>query len=147
MRERLADKLFELIPVGVGEAGAVKLSKADLEAVLGEGMRWTERRGISWPEDRQCCEEGGCFASADPSKVSDRAKKRGLVQLGSLGSGNHYTEVQVVDEIYNREAAAVMGITAPGQMSVFLARRQTEQPCKHCRGVRSNMAGRGVPLY
>lgn len=120
MRERLADRLFERIPVGVGEAGAVKLSRADLEAVLAEGMGWTERRGISWPEDRQFCEEGGCFRGADPSKVSERAKKRGLVQLGSLGSGNHYKEVQVVDQIYDREAAAVLGIRERGQVMVMI---------------------------
>ncbi|GAB4820986.1 hypothetical protein N2152v2_008032 [Parachlorella kessleri] len=119
-RDKLADTLFEVIPVGVGESGAQRLNRDSLDAVLKDGMKWTEKAGLSWPEDRQVCEEQGCFAMADPSKVSDRAKKRGLLQLGSLGSGNHYTEIQTVQEIYDPAAAAAMGIEREGQVCVMI---------------------------
>ncbi|TKR93374.1 hypothetical protein L596_007844 [Steinernema carpocapsae] len=84
------------------------------------GMDWTLREGYSWPEDKEHCEEYGRMVQADASKVSTRAKKRGLPQLGTLGAGNHYGEVQVVDEIYDEYAAAKMGIDHVGQVCVML---------------------------
>lgn len=120
VRERLASIMAELIPVGVGEAGAVKLTPEELDDALKRGMEWTEDKGYSWPEDRQVCEEHGRFADADPRKVSERAKKRGRPQAGSLGSGNHYVEVQAVDTIFDEEAAKVLGITRVGQVAVMI---------------------------
>jgi tRNA-splicing ligase RtcB (3'-phosphate/5'-hydroxy nucleic acid ligase) len=84
------------------------------------GMDWALREGFAWPEDREHCEENGRMLLADPSKVSKRAKKRGVTQLGTLGAGNHYTEVQVVDEIYDEAAAGRMGINQIGQVCVMI---------------------------
>jgi tRNA-splicing ligase RtcB (3'-phosphate/5'-hydroxy nucleic acid ligase) len=120
IRENLALSLEELIPVGIGEAGAMKLTSAELDKVLRYGMEYTEEKGISWPEDRLVCEGHGRFQNADPKKVSERAKKRGRPQAGSLGSGNHYVEVQAVDTIYDVEAAKIMGITRKGQVLVMI---------------------------
>lgn len=120
VREKLASALFEAIPVGVGEAGAVKLTAPELDEVLKKGMEWTESKGFSWPEDRVVAEEHGRFQAADPSAVSDRAKKRGRPQLGSLGSGNHYVELQAVDTIFDKASADIMGITEVGQLCVMI---------------------------
>ena len=75
------------------------------------GMDWSLREGYAWAEDKEHCEEYGRMLTADPSKVSKRAKKRGLPQLGTLGAGNHYAEIQVVDHIYDKHAADRMGIS------------------------------------
>ncbi len=79
------------------------------------GMDWCLREGYSWAEDKEHCEEYGRMLNADPSKVSNRAKKRGLPQLGTLGAGNHYAEIQIVDEIFDHSAADKMGIDRIGQ--------------------------------
>ena len=84
------------------------------------GMDWSLREGYSWAEDKEHCEEYGRMLAADPSKVSERAKKRGLPQLGTLGAGNHYCEIQVVDEIYNKFAASKMGIDFTGQVCIMI---------------------------
>uniref|UniRef100_A0A914RBG6 3'-phosphate/5'-hydroxy nucleic acid ligase n=1 Tax=Parascaris equorum TaxID=6256 RepID=A0A914RBG6_PAREQ len=84
------------------------------------GMDWTLREGYSWAEDKEHCEEYGRMLQADASKVSPRAKKRGLPQLGTLGAGNHYGEVQVVDEIFDTYAASKMGIDRVGQVCVMI---------------------------
>ena len=84
------------------------------------GMDWSLREGYAWAEDKEHCEEYGRMLQADPSKVSQRAKKRGLPQLGTLGAGNHYAEIQIVDEIYNSHAAAKMGIEERGQVCIMI---------------------------
>ena len=84
------------------------------------GMDWSLREGYAWAEDKEHCEEYGRMLQADPSKVSQRAKKRGLPQLGTLGAGNHYAEIQIVDEIYNLHAAAKMGIEERGQVCIMI---------------------------
>ena len=83
-------------------------------------MDWSLREGYAWAEDKEHCEEYGRILSADPSKVSKRAKKRGLPQLGTLGAGNHYAEIQVVDEIFDKAAADKMGIDRVGQVCVMI---------------------------
>jgi tRNA-splicing ligase RtcB (3'-phosphate/5'-hydroxy nucleic acid ligase) len=83
-------------------------------------MDWSIREGYAWAEDKEHCEEYGRMLQADPTKVSKRAKKRGLPQLGTLGAGNHYCEIQVVDEIFDRHAAARMGIDQIGQVCVMI---------------------------
>jgi len=84
------------------------------------GMDYCLREGYSWPEDREHCEEQGRMLLADPSKVTKRAKKRGITQLGTLGAGNHYVEVQVVEEIFDELAAQRMGIGKIGQVCVMI---------------------------
>jgi len=79
-------------------------------------MDWSLREGYAWPEDKEHCEEYGRMLNADPSKVSKRAKKRGLPQMGTLGAGNHYAEIQIVEEIFNETAAKKMGIDETGQV-------------------------------
>lgn len=95
VREQLAQSLFDHIPVGVGSKGVIPTTMADLNAALELGLDWSVREGYAWSEDKEHCEEYGRMLQADPSKVSARAKKRGLPQLGTLGAGNHYCEVQV----------------------------------------------------
>lgn len=81
------------------------MNAKDLEEALEMGVDWSLREGYAWAEDKEHCEEYGRMLQADPNKVSARAKKRGLPQLGTLGAGNHYAEIQVVDEIFNEYAA------------------------------------------
>uniref|UniRef100_A0AC35GF31 RNA-splicing ligase RtcB homolog n=1 Tax=Panagrolaimus sp. PS1159 TaxID=55785 RepID=A0AC35GF31_9BILA len=119
-KEQLAQSLFDHIPVGVGSRGIIPIKANDFEQCLQYGMDWSLREGYSWTEDKEHCEEYGRMLQADASKVSMRAKKRGLPQLGTLGAGNHYGEVQVVDEIYDRHAAAKMGIEEKGQVCVMV---------------------------
>lgn len=119
-KEELAQALFNHIPVGVGSKGVIPTDSASLEAALEMGMDWSLREGYCWPEDKEHCEEYGRLLNADPRKVSRRAKKRGLSQLGTLGAGNHYAEVQAVDEIYDKGAAKAMGIDHKGQICVMI---------------------------
>lgn len=120
VKEQLAQSLFDHIPVGVGSKGVIPMNSKDLEEALEMGMDWSLREGYSWAEDKEHCEEYGRMLQADPRKVSDRAKKRGLPQLGTLGAGNHYAEIQVVDEIYDKFAASKMGVDFKGQICVMI---------------------------
>jgi len=120
VRENLAQSLFDHIPVGVGSKGVIPTTNDDLEAALEMGMDWSVREGYAWAEDKEHCEEYGRMLQADPAKVSKRAKKRGLPQLGTLGAGNHYCEIQVVDEIFDSHAARRMGIDQLGQICIMI---------------------------
>lgn len=120
VKEELAQSLFDHIPVGVGSKGVIPTTAADLNAALEMGMDWSVREGYSWAEDKEHCEEFGRMLQANPNKVSSRAKKRGLPQLGTLGAGNHYCEIQIVDEIYDTYAASRMGIDQVGQACVMI---------------------------
>ena len=106
----LVTDLFNSIPSGVGSKGAIKLNQSQLDEVLVKGVGWAINNGYGNKEDAEVCEENGNIANADPDKVSDRAKKRGAPQLGSLGSGNHFLEIQKVAEIHDEEAAKRMGL-------------------------------------
>ncbi len=106
----LVNQLFRDIPTGVGQKGNIRLSYQDLDRVLVEGAAWMVEHGYGRPEDLAHCEESGAIDGADPTAVSDRAKKRGLPQLGTLGSGNHFLEVQYVELVFEPEIAQVMGI-------------------------------------
>ncbi|MEM1951488.1 MAG: RtcB family protein [Candidatus Nitrosocaldus sp.] len=116
----LVNELFRAVPSGVGSEGVVKLSSAELDEVLTEGVHWAIRNGYGWDEDAEVCEENGKMRGADPSKVSNMARKRGAPQLGTLGSGNHFLEVQRVDKIYDEKAANAMGIEREGQITVLI---------------------------
>ena len=106
----LASALNHFCPSGVGGRGAVKLSDDELDRVCREGAGWALKHGYANEADLRRTEESGCIAGADPFKISQRAKNRGKPQLGSLGAGNHFIEVDGVDEIFSTEAADVMGL-------------------------------------
>jgi tRNA-splicing ligase RtcB len=116
----LVNELFRSIPSGVGSEGSVKLSRSELDVLLVEGVRWAVTHGYGTDDDADVCEEGGSIAGADPASVSDTARKRGASQLGSLGSGNHFLEVQKVDKIYDERAAKAMGLDHAGQLTVLI---------------------------
>ncbi|KAL7672208.1 hypothetical protein ACOME3_007102 [Neoechinorhynchus agilis] len=120
VKDQLAQSMFDHIPVGVGSKGIIPMNAQDLDEVLEMGVDWSLREGYSWVEDKEHCEEYGRMLQAEPDKVSVRAKKRGLPQLGTLGAGNHYAEIQVVDEIYDKFAASKMGIDFNGQVCVMI---------------------------
>ncbi|MFB5621026.1 MAG: RtcB family protein, partial [Nitrosopumilus sp.] len=108
--KELVNDLFSSIPSGVGSKGAVKLTHSELDEVLVKGVNWAIDHGYGSSDDADVCEENGQIQNADPNKVSDKARKRGAPQLGSLGSGNHFLEVQKVSEIHDEEAAKRMGL-------------------------------------
>ncbi len=93
--KQLVDRLYERVPAGVGSTGFVKLSKNDFRKVVEQGARWCIRNGYGWSEDLELTEESGCIEEADSSKISEKAVDRGFNQIGTLGSGNHYLEIQV----------------------------------------------------
>ena len=115
----LVNDLFKSIPSGVGSKGAVRLTQSELDEVLVKGVMWAIEHGYGTNDDADVCEENGQMANADPNKVSDKARKRGAPQLGSLGSGNHFLEVQRVEEIHDEEAAKRMGIQK-GNVTVLI---------------------------
>jgi len=117
--KELVNDLFSSIPSGVGSKGAVKLSHSELDEVLVKGVNWAIDHGYGSSNDSDVCEENGQIQNADPNKVSDKAKKRGAPQLGSLGSGNHFLEVQKVAEVHDEEAANRMGIKV-GTITVLI---------------------------
>ena len=113
VRSKLKDlvtDLFSSIPSGVGSKGSVKLSHSELDEVLVNGVNWAIDHGYGSSDDSDVCEENGQIKNADPNKVSDKARKRGAPQLGSLGSGNHFLEVQKVAEVHDEETANRMGL-------------------------------------
>ena len=118
----LVDALFAAVPSGVGARGFVHLTAGDLRDVMRKGAAWCVRNGYGWPEDLAATEAGGCLPGAEPEHVSARAADRGIQQLGTLGSGNHYLEIQVVppDGIHDPAVARAFGITEPGQVLVML---------------------------
>ena len=118
--ERLIAELFVSIPSGVGSAGKIRVNVKELDQVLVRGSRWAVEKGYGEAEDIVVTEELGSMKGADPAKVSGKAKKRGIPQLGTLGSGNHFLEVGVVDKIYDRGAATAMGIGDVGQVLVWI---------------------------
>lgn len=114
VREKLKDvvtDLFNSIPSGVGSKGAIRLSKQELDEVLVKGVDWAIANGYGTAQDKDSCEESGQMKGADPNKVSERARKRGAPQLVSLGSGNHFLEIQKVSEVHDEQAAERMGLT------------------------------------
>ena len=118
---KLVDTLFRNVPCGLGSRRRdFRVSPSDLDRMVVEGVEWLVDRGFGWPEDVEHCEERGCMEGADPSKVSGTAKNRGLAQIGTLGSGNHFLEVQKVDKIFDPKVAEVFGITHEGQVTVMI---------------------------
>ncbi|MBA2288514.1 MAG: RtcB family protein [Ktedonobacteraceae bacterium] len=118
--DRLADELFNTLPSGVGTDGKRRLNPDEMREVMLRGAAWAIEEGYGFPEDLELTEENGCLAGANPEAVSKHAIQRGISQLGSLGSGNHFCEVQVVDHIYDEQAARALGIAQKGQIVVTI---------------------------
>ena len=118
--EQIVNELFYAVPTGVGGRGTIRLSKVEFKDVMVKGALWAIENGLGWSGDLKAIEESGKIEGADPDNVSDRAIKRGIGQLGTLGSGNHYLEVQSVDTIYDPEYARSVGIFEKGQVTVMI---------------------------
>ncbi len=118
--DKLADELFSNLPSGVGGAGMRDLSLAEMRSVMARGSAWAVEEGYGFDDDLEVTEELGCLAGANPDAVSETAVRRGMKQLGSLGSGNHFCEVQKVEHIYDMEAATALGIGQVGQIVVAI---------------------------
>jgi tRNA-splicing ligase RtcB len=110
LKAAIADALFASIPCGVGSQSAIHLNKKEMHQMLENGAKWAVKQGYGCTEDLEYIEEQGCMAGADPDAVSDRAKERQYREMGTLGSGNHYLEVQAVDTIFEPHIAAAFGI-------------------------------------
>ncbi len=116
----LVDELYNTIPSGLGSTGNIRLPEREMARVLEEGAGWAVREGYGRPEDLETTEEQGAIAGADEGSVSRRARERGTSQLGTLGSGNHFLEVAVVDRIWDEAAAHIMGIDRKGQIMLWI---------------------------
>jgi tRNA-splicing ligase RtcB len=118
---QLAGAIFENVPSGLGSRRKdFSVSSGDLDRLVVEGVQWLIDLGLGWAEDAEHCEERGCMKNAEPSKVSATAKKRGLTQIGTLGSGNHFLEIQKVDKILDQRRAKTFGIEQEGQVTVMI---------------------------
>jgi tRNA-splicing ligase RtcB len=119
--KEIVDLLFQRVPAGVGTHGFLKLSHDEFRNLVEQGARWCVEHDFGWEEDLEFTEERGCIAGADASKISDRAVERSCNQVGTLGSGNHYLEVQVVrpEDVRDKELAEKFGITIPNQIVVM----------------------------
>lgn len=118
--KELVDAMFNNVPSGLGSKGKIRLRSGEIDQVLVKGSRWAVEHGYGKAEDLETTEEQGSMTGADPSMVSQKAKERGIPQLGTLGSGNHFLEVAVVDEIQEPEIAKVMGIKQLGQVVLMI---------------------------
>ncbi|HEU0276178.1 MAG TPA: RtcB family protein [Candidatus Udaeobacter sp.] len=118
---QIVDRLYERVPAGVGSHGFLKLSHHDFRDLVEQGARWCVERGYGWEDDLEVTEENGCISGANASKISERAVERGFNQVGTLGSGNHYLEVQVARpaDVRDNELAEKFGITSPNQVVVM----------------------------
>ena len=147
--DAIADALFREVPCGVGSHGAVRVTVPELDKVLREGAKWAVASGRGWASDLDHCEEGGTLANAEPSSVSQGAKQRGRDQLGTLGSGNHFLEVQEVEAIYDQDAARTLGLEQ-GAVTVMIhcgSRGLGHQVCTdHVRDVVGKLAGWRIVL-
>jgi len=132
--KELVHQLFRDIPCGTGTKGNVPASMADIDHVLTRGARWVVEKGFGERDDLTFCEEEGQLAGADPDACSKRAKQRGLPQIGTLGSGNHFLEVQYVQKIFEPEIAACFGLR-PDQIVILIhsgSRGFGHQVCTDC---------------
>jgi len=110
VKERLADSLYQMVPAGLGSTGDIRLQEREMDAMLSGGAQWAVKQGFGHKDDLQYIEEAGCMSGADPGAVSSQAKRRQRDEMGTLGSGNHYLEVQEITEIFEPTAADAFGI-------------------------------------
>ena len=119
--QELTSTIFSNVPCGLGSRRKdFRVTVHELERLMTEGVQWVIDQGLGWSEDIEHCEERGCMENANPDKVSATAKNRGLTQVGTLGSGNHFLEIQKVDKIYDPKVAKVFGIEHEGQVTVMI---------------------------
>jgi len=120
--QSLINELYRAVPAGVGAKGDIKVSVSQLKEIMKRGAEWCIENGYGWPQDQQRIEENGHIPGADPSKVSEKAISRGINQLGTLGSGNHYLEIQLVtiENIFDEKIAKVMGIREKDQIVIMV---------------------------
>jgi len=116
----LIESIFQNVPSGVGRGGKVRLNFSQLDEVLAKGARWAVENGYGKEKDLKHLEENGCMKLANPQKVSNEAKKRGAPQLGTLGAGNHFLEIQKVDNIFLPEVAKTFGVNNPNQVMIMI---------------------------
>ena len=116
----LVDALYRSVPSGLGSEGKIRLRHGEIDEVLAKGARWAVEKGYGRPEDLETTEEYGEMAGADPASASSKAKQRGIPQLGTLGSGNHFLEVAVIDQIQETAIAKEMGIDQVGQVMLLV---------------------------
>jgi len=117
--ENLVYRLFSDVPAGVGSEGDIKVGAKEEREILLKGAAWAVEKGFGTKDDLECTEENGAMQGADPQAVSERAIKRGRSQSGTLGSGNHFLEVQAIDQLYDREACDILGLDL-GQVTVMI---------------------------
>jgi tRNA-splicing ligase RtcB len=118
--KELLDQLFRDVPAGFGGEGLIKTTRADLRQVMLKGAHWMVEHGYGWEDDLAHTEATGRLDMPDPDVITEKAIERGKDQLGTLGGGNHFLEIQVVDEIYDPKAAEAMGITQVGQVTIMI---------------------------
>lgn len=119
-RSEVLNEVYKNVPSGVGKESEFKLSEAELNEVLNNGVNWAVKKGYGTEEDLEHIEDNGCIKGADASKISQKAKSRGKNQLGSLGSGNHFLEIQEVEKIFDKETAKILGLKETGQIVVMI---------------------------
>jgi tRNA-splicing ligase RtcB len=119
-RKEVTHQIVRDVPVGVGRGSKEKLSDSELDEIMKKGVNWAVEKGFGTKEDIEKVEDNGCIKGADPRKVSQRAKARGRNQLGSLGAGNHFIDIQEIDEIYDEKIAKIFGLEKKGQIVVMI---------------------------
>jgi tRNA-splicing ligase RtcB len=122
IKDKLKDLVYALfndIPAGVGSKGDIRVGPKEEEEILVKGSKWAVTKGYGTADDLECTEENGAIAGADPEAVSERAYERGKAQSGTLGSGNHFLEVQVIDQLYDRDLCDTFGLTL-GQVTIMI---------------------------
>ena len=107
---KLIDELYKNVPSGLGSKGLTRIGMKEIEEILVNGSKWAVENGYGWERDLEATEEYGQMMDADPSTVSDKSRKRGLPQLGSLGSGNHFLELDIVDKVFDERTAKAFGL-------------------------------------
>ncbi|MCK5215139.1 MAG: RtcB family protein [Candidatus Omnitrophica bacterium] len=119
--QSLINQLFKCVPCGVGGKGMINISRGEFRDVIEQGAKWAVNKGYGWNEDLERTEEEGCITGADASCVSQKAIERGFKQIGTLGSGNHYLEIQVAspENVYDKALAQTFGITKPNQIVIM----------------------------
>ncbi|MBU1920501.1 RtcB family protein [bacterium] len=116
---QLVDRMFDIIPAGLGRGGGVKISAKEFDKVITRGAGWAAERGLATQTDLEHMEENGCLAGADPTQASQRCRERGFDQIGTLGAGNHFVEIQIVEKIFDEQVASAFGLF-PHQICIMV---------------------------